>query len=416
MRSRFIKLVEEGSLTFTQVCARFGISRKTGYKWLKRFREQGDAGLHELSRAPLQHGRRVAPAIERAVRAVLERHPEWSDGKVRAALAADGLEPLPALGTIEAIRQRPERGRVAVDASRLQVNDVWRLVVGPASVAFGVNHRGYALWDEATGFVLAADVLPEDGEGGRRTLVRRACAQHGLPTRLRWPVEALLEEAGTLGYHTPETVELMRQGVQVEFVAEAVVLPVANVNAEADEAVWGALRERLRHLPAGADLGGLGRRAGGESREVGEAVFVREWRESLPRWRGRLSAWADGHNAGARDAAGALTGPATRYRPSRRGWREAGAVAADAGAAESTRRVSEKGLLHFEGQRWLLGRAFAGCDVELSALPETGRWRVSFAGQALGWLESADALDGDEWGPPQRVRALEVVTANAKIR
>ena len=52
MRERFIKLVEEGGLPFAHVCARFGISRKTGYKWLNRFRAEGPAGLLERDRAP----------------------------------------------------------------------------------------------------------------------------------------------------------------------------------------------------------------------------------------------------------------------------------------------------------------------------------------------------------------------------
>jgi transposase len=43
--------------TMVAPCARFGISRKTGHKWLARYRAQGAAGLHDLPRAPLRHGR-----------------------------------------------------------------------------------------------------------------------------------------------------------------------------------------------------------------------------------------------------------------------------------------------------------------------------------------------------------------------
>ncbi len=42
----------------TALCEEFGISRKTGYKWLERYRERGVAGLEERSRAPRAHGRR----------------------------------------------------------------------------------------------------------------------------------------------------------------------------------------------------------------------------------------------------------------------------------------------------------------------------------------------------------------------
>nr|WP_263487336.1 helix-turn-helix domain-containing protein [Mesorhizobium sp. CA4] len=40
----------------TQLCATFDISRKTGYKWLERYRAFGPDGLHDQPRAPLEHG------------------------------------------------------------------------------------------------------------------------------------------------------------------------------------------------------------------------------------------------------------------------------------------------------------------------------------------------------------------------
>jgi hypothetical protein len=43
-------LADEESMT--ELCARFGISRKTGYKLLHRYREKNAAGLLERSRAP----------------------------------------------------------------------------------------------------------------------------------------------------------------------------------------------------------------------------------------------------------------------------------------------------------------------------------------------------------------------------
>ncbi len=397
MRSRFIKLVEEGDLSFSQVCARFGISRKTGYKWLQRYREEGDAGLLERSRAPHQHGRRVSAAVEAAVRAILDAHPDWSDSRVRAALEAQAVEPLPALSTIGAIARRTEaKAEDAPGGSRSQANDRWRLRVGPPSVAFGRQHRAYLVQDEATGFVLAADVLPEEGEGGQREILERAWKRHGLPGRLVWPSEGPAE-GGAGAEHSPLTVACLRQGIQVEFAAPK----SAVTSAETDAANWDALRSKLRHLPGGADLGGLGRRTATGSPPQADpwAVLAREWRESLPRWRGRLSAWVDAQNGGAPDRSESVRGPAALYRPSRRQWdtRLDGVPSPVAAPdAELRRRVSEKGLIHFNGQRWLLGRAFAGCDVDLAPLLEDGRLRVSFASYPLGWLEDdgADLVEG----------------------
>lgn len=49
---RFIHLARSGRFTITELCHDFGISRKTGHKYLHRYEQDGVAGLHELSRCP----------------------------------------------------------------------------------------------------------------------------------------------------------------------------------------------------------------------------------------------------------------------------------------------------------------------------------------------------------------------------
>jgi transposase len=51
-RREFIGL-SEGSIKVSDACRRFGISRRTGYKWLDRFEAQGEGGLEDRSRRPL---------------------------------------------------------------------------------------------------------------------------------------------------------------------------------------------------------------------------------------------------------------------------------------------------------------------------------------------------------------------------
>lgn len=54
-RLKFVKERMAGRATVTELCERFGISRKTGHKWINRFEEAGLAGLEEKSRAPQFH-------------------------------------------------------------------------------------------------------------------------------------------------------------------------------------------------------------------------------------------------------------------------------------------------------------------------------------------------------------------------
>src|SRR5262245_59633901 len=83
MLVEFVQLAEKREDSFAALCARFGISRKTGYKWLKRYRAQGHEGLRELSRRPKSSPRRTPDAIVNAVLALRQAHPAWSASRIR---------------------------------------------------------------------------------------------------------------------------------------------------------------------------------------------------------------------------------------------------------------------------------------------------------------------------------------------
>jgi transposase InsO family protein len=86
-RMRFVMAVERQEEAFAGVCRRFGISRKTGYKWLERYDEAGVEGLSDRSRAPLNHPHAINEAIAARCLAVRRAHPTWGPVKVRAWLA-----------------------------------------------------------------------------------------------------------------------------------------------------------------------------------------------------------------------------------------------------------------------------------------------------------------------------------------
>ena len=62
-RMRFVLAVEEREEAFAAVCRQFGVSRKTGYKWLERYRGGGVESLVDRSRAPLHHRRAITEEI-----------------------------------------------------------------------------------------------------------------------------------------------------------------------------------------------------------------------------------------------------------------------------------------------------------------------------------------------------------------
>jgi putative transposase len=83
------------------LCQRYGISRKTGYKWLGRYRELGAVGLEDRSRAPQTLPHCVPGKLTDQVLAVRALHPTWGPRKLLAWLRMSAPnEDWPAASTI----------------------------------------------------------------------------------------------------------------------------------------------------------------------------------------------------------------------------------------------------------------------------------------------------------------------------
>ena len=95
-RIRFVKDYRSGVFEMSELCGRYGISRKTGYKWIQRFEEEGAAGLADRSRAPHRCEHRMSEAVREALLAV------------RLPASELGTEEAPRLA-----RSTPARGRLA---------------------------------------------------------------------------------------------------------------------------------------------------------------------------------------------------------------------------------------------------------------------------------------------------------------
>ena len=85
-RMRFVADAERGLYTMSELCERYGISRRTGYKWLDRYEVNGPAGLQEGSRAPHHCPHRIASVMAAAIVEARRQHPSWGPRKLLAWL------------------------------------------------------------------------------------------------------------------------------------------------------------------------------------------------------------------------------------------------------------------------------------------------------------------------------------------
>jgi transposase len=100
-RQQIIRLTAEGQ-SAAIIAVRLGCSARTVYRWRKRYRAEGEAGLQPRSRRPKRRHPQTTPAVvvER-IRAIREEHPGWGARLIRRQLLAEGVTPLPSEGTLQ---------------------------------------------------------------------------------------------------------------------------------------------------------------------------------------------------------------------------------------------------------------------------------------------------------------------------
>ncbi len=106
-RWQFAEAMRSGQWSLSELCARFGISRTTGYKWLSRIVDDGTfASYGDRSRAPAHCPHRTPPAVEQRL-LELRAHYGWGAKKLLQVLARrQPTLALPARSTVNAILDR----------------------------------------------------------------------------------------------------------------------------------------------------------------------------------------------------------------------------------------------------------------------------------------------------------------------
>lgn len=88
-RVKFITALLERDESFSEQCARFGISRQNGYKWLARYEEGGLEALADRSRRPHTNSRAIAPSVVQLIIELRTKRPSWGPRKLLTVLERD---------------------------------------------------------------------------------------------------------------------------------------------------------------------------------------------------------------------------------------------------------------------------------------------------------------------------------------
>lgn len=195
---RFIEQWQQEEGSFAELCRRFEISPKTGYKRVHRFEGAGWEGLGDYSRAPHHHANRVAAAVVDRLVEAREAHRTWGPRKLLAWLRVrDPVVAWPAPSTAGAILQRAglvrPRRRVprAVPwgqpfAAVAAPNDLWALdLKGWFRTGDGARCDPLTVEDAWSRYLLVCQGLVRPGGQEVRRALEGAFREYGLPRALR---------------------------------------------------------------------------------------------------------------------------------------------------------------------------------------------------------------------------------------
>jgi transposase InsO family protein len=362
LREEFVLLAKQEGANVAQLCRRFGVSRKTGYKWLKRFEADSLAALADRSRQPLHSPRRTPTDCEERILALRQQHPAWGGRKLRARLLALGVCAVPSASTITAILARhgliepseSSKHQPFVRFEHEQPNELWQMdFKGHFAVADGQRCHPLTVLDDhsrfAVGLVACCNEQTETVRSELTGLFRR----YGLPWRM------LMDNGSPWGDdwnhpYTPLTVWLLQIGVRVTHGR-----PFHPQTQGKDERFHRTLKAEV----------------------LRDSKFRR-----LADCQPRFDSWRAVYNLERPHEALGMQVPASRYQPSPRAFPET-LSPIEYGPGDQVRKVQQGGWFSFRGRDVHVSSAFHSYSLALRATTTEDLWEVYFSDHRLGELD-----------------------------
>ncbi|PYN19144.1 MAG: IS481 family transposase, partial [Candidatus Rokuibacteriota bacterium] len=197
-RLRFVTDWERDLYSMVELCERYGVSCKTGYKWVERYEHEGPDGLRERSRAPHHCPHRISADVAAAICAGRRQHPSWGPEKIlhwlkRRHPALD----IPATSTAGdllarrgLVKQRRRRRHYThpgvVPPTTERPNDLWTAdFKGHFRTRDGIYCYPLTVADQHTRYLLGCHGLLSTKGQGVRPIFDRLFREYGLPRAIR---------------------------------------------------------------------------------------------------------------------------------------------------------------------------------------------------------------------------------------
>lgn len=377
-RMEFVSLARHGGMSMSELCRRFEISRKTGYKWLCRGNAAVAAGrsveqsMRDVSRRPRHSPARTDAAMEATIVAARDET-GWGGRKIAAYLVdtlgyAAAVVPSPS--TITEILRRHERliheaGKGATPYMRFEhphAHDLWQMDFKGDFPLAGSVSRCYPLTvlDDHSRYSLCLQACANQQQATVQEHLQQTFRIHGMPLRMNMDNGSPWGGGGFKRY-TVLSAWLMQQGIQVSY------------SRPYHPQTQGKLERFHRSLKA----------------EVINRYSYR-WAD-LSQCQQGFERWQQLYNAQRPHESLEMKPPLLRYQVSTRRYREVlPAVESYYAPGDLLRKVDDKGTISFKGCCCPVGKAFTGHPVALRPIDD-GVWEIFFCSQRVAQADLTEA-------------------------
>lgn len=193
-RAQFVLDALKGHYSMSELCGRYGVSRKTGYKWIARYHGEGAKGCADRLRSPRNHPNKTRALVAKKVVLERKRHPGWGPRTLHAYLTEEYPDvkwPCPSTigeilkreGLVRKRRRRVVRPAWGVRRIRAdRPNRVWTAdFKGQFRLGNGVLCYPLTIVDAYSRYLLACRGLPSTAVKPARRVFEEAFREYGLP-------------------------------------------------------------------------------------------------------------------------------------------------------------------------------------------------------------------------------------------
>jgi transposase InsO family protein len=357
-RIEFVAFAAQEGANIAALCRHFGISRKTGYKWLQRA-APGETGLRDRSRRPQTSPWRTTREVEERVLALRAAHPAWGGRKLHHALARQGMMHPPAPSTLTAILRR--HGQLAAAAPPRDFvrfehpapNELWQMdFMGHRPLDADRVHP-LTLLDDHARFALTVTACANEQHPTVKDELTAVFRRYGLPRGILSDNGSPWGSAG-MGGLTRLEAWLLQLGVDV----------------------W---HGRAAHPQTQGKVERF-------HRTIATEVFAQRQFADLAAAQTAFDRFRTCYNHERPHEALAFAVPASRYQPSPRPFPETLPEITD-GPEDAVRIVTVHGSIPWRRRRYFISRGLVGHPVAVRPLLEEGCWHVYFCHRHVATID-----------------------------